>query len=111
MEEKPLDAFPQFFFSLIFFAPSFLIEQSLEAPKETGIKSEILLNFLSENNIFVSSSSACTGNSKSHVLTAVNLPENRIESAIRISFSIFNSVQDINKLCEFIKKAQKNLII
>ena len=76
-----------------------------------GLKSEVLVNFLSENNIFVSSSSACTGNSKSHVLTAVNLPENRIESAIRISFSIFNSVRDVDKLCDFIKKAQKNLII
>jgi cysteine desulfurase len=76
-----------------------------------GLKSEVLVNFLSENNIFVSSSSACTGNAKSHVLTAVNLPENRIESAIRMSFSIFNSVRDVDKLCDFVKKAQKNLII
>ena len=33
----PFEDFPQFFFSLIFFAPSFLMEQSLEAPKDTGI--------------------------------------------------------------------------
>lgn len=76
----------------------------------SGIKSEILVNFLSENNIFVSSSSACTGNSKSHVLLAANLPENRIESAIRISFSVFNSESDVDKLCEVIEKAKKNLI-
>ena len=76
-----------------------------------GIKSEVLVNFLSENDIFVSSSSACTGNAKSHVLTALNLPEERIDSAIRISFSIFNSEFDIDNLCEAIEKARETLIV
>ena len=76
-----------------------------------GMKSEILLNFLSENNgICVSSSSACTGNSRSHVLTAVNLSDEVVDSAIRVSFSIFNSENDVDLLIECIKKAKKMLI-
>jgi len=74
-----------------------------------GMKSEILLNFLSENGICVSSSSACTGNSRSHVLISANLPENRIDSAIRVSFSIFNSKDDVDKLVYYIKQAKEIL--
>ena len=76
-----------------------------------GIKSETMLNYLSENDIFVSSSSACTGNVKSRVLTEMKFPDNIIDSAIRISFSIFNSKSDIDSLINHIILAKKKLII
>ncbi|MDR1364558.1 MAG: cysteine desulfurase [Oscillospiraceae bacterium] len=68
-----------------------------------GIKSEIMLNFLSERGIFISSASACSGRYKSHVLDAMKLNENQIESAIRVSFSKFNSKNDIDNLIQNIK--------
>ena len=76
-----------------------------------GIKSETLLNYLSENGIFVSSSSACTGDAKSRILTEMKFPDNIIDSAIRISFSIFNSKSDIDDLIRYIVSAKNKLII
>ena len=76
-----------------------------------GLKSEVLLNYLSENGIYVSSSSACTGNARSRVLTEMRFPDSIIDSAIRISFSIFNSKSDIDELVHYIELAQKTLII
>ncbi|MDR1240907.1 MAG: cysteine desulfurase [Oscillospiraceae bacterium] len=75
-----------------------------------GIKSEIILNFLSERGIFISSASACSGNDRSHVLTAMNLDITQVDSALRVSFSRFNSRQDIDTLIANIKKALNDLI-
>ena len=41
-DESPFEQFPQFFFSLIFFAPVFLMEQSFDAPKAMGFNFVIL---------------------------------------------------------------------
>ncbi len=76
-----------------------------------NLKSEVLLNYLSENGIYISSSSACTGKAKSRVLTEMNFPSNIIDSAIRISFSIFNSTEDIDLLIYHINKAQNILVV
>jgi cysteine desulfurase len=70
-----------------------------------GIKSEVTVNFLSEKNIFVSGASACSGNKHSHVLTAMRLNPKRIESAVRLSFSRFNSKKDIDLLIKNLKSA------
>ena len=48
-------------------------------------------------------------NLKSHVLISANLPENRIDSAIRVRFSIFNSKDDVDKLVYYIKQAKEIL--
>ncbi|WP_064579823.1 cysteine desulfurase family protein [Streptobacillus moniliformis] len=62
-----------------------------------GAKSEVLQNFLSSNNIFISVGSACSSNKKdSHVLKALNISKDRIESAIRVSFSKYNSKEEID---------------
>ena len=52
-----------------------------------GIRSEVMLHFLSGKRIFVSSGSACAGKEKSHVLRAMGLPERQVDASIRISFS------------------------
>ena len=67
-----------------------------------GIKSEVLVNFLSERNIYVSSASACSGNKKSKVLSSMGLDDNVIDSSIRISFSVFNTFSDIDSLIDSI---------
>ncbi|CAM3113399.1 cysteine desulfurase family protein [Streptobacillus ratti] len=66
-----------------------------------GAKSEVLQNFLASNDIFISIGSACSANKKdSHVLKALNIPKERIESSIRISFSKYNNKGEIDKFFE-----------
>lgn len=63
-----------------------------------GIKSETMLHFLESKGIYVSSGSACAKGKKSHVLTSMNLPQNRIDSALRISFSKYSLKEDVDAL-------------
>ncbi len=74
-----------------------------------GFRSETLLHFLAERNIFVSSGSACAKGHKSHVLTAMKLDISRIDSALRISFSEENSTDDIKILADSLKNAVSTL--
>ena len=53
----------------------------------TGIRSEIMLHHLESRGVYVSSGSACSKGAKSHVLAAMGLSQQRIDSALRISFS------------------------
>ncbi len=54
-----------------------------------GILSEVLLHALESKGVFVSSGSACSSKKKTYstVLQAMEIPEARLESAIRFSFS------------------------
>jgi len=63
-----------------------------------GIKSEPMLNFLSGKGICVSSGSACSKGKKSHVLMQMGLDRRRLDSPLRISFSRFTTVQEIDAL-------------
>ena len=65
-----------------------------------GVPSEIMLHFLESKGIFVSSGSACSKGAKSEVLKAYGFPEERIRSALRISFSKDNTLEDIDLLSE-----------
>lgn len=53
------------------------------------IRGEVLLHYLEEKEIYVSTSSACSskGTEKSHVLKAIKLRDNEIEGTIRYCFS------------------------
>lgn len=64
------------------------------------VRAETMLHFLSERGISVSSGSACGKAKPSHVLTAMRLPEERIASSIRASFSRFTTEEDILALAE-----------
>lgn len=72
-----------------------------------GIKSEPMLNFLSDKGIYVSSGSACSKGKKSHVLTQMNLDRRRLDSPIRISFSRYTTIQEIDALILGIAEAKK----
>lgn len=67
-----------------------------------GIRSETMLHFLEEDGIYVSSGSACAKGHKSHVLSAMGLPAERIDSAVRVSFCDSNTAEEadifVNKL-------------
>ena len=74
-----------------------------------GFKSETLLHFLEERNIFVSSGSACAKGKGSYVLDEMGLERARIDSALRISFSRFSAKEDIDRLTEALTEATKTL--
>lgn len=58
------------------------------------VKAQTMLNFLSEQGVYVSSGSACAKGAKSYVLTALGLPRERIDSALRVSFCRYNTRDD-----------------
>lgn len=72
-----------------------------------GYRSETLLNFLSDVGIYVSSGSACAKGHKSHVLTAMGLPDRIIDSSLRISLSRFTEKQELDFFLQSIDKAMK----
>lgn len=74
-----------------------------------GIPSEVMLNYLSEMGIYVSSGSACSKGHKSRVLSAMNLNDERINSALRISISRFTTKEEIDYLLYGIANAQKTM--
>lgn len=74
-----------------------------------GFKSETLLHFLSERDIFVSSGSACAKGAKSPVLQAMGLPETEIDSALRISLCHNNTPEDIDRFADALIAATQTL--
>lgn len=64
------------------------------------IRSETMLHALSQRGIYVSNGSACSSHSKnlSSALMAFGLSESETESSIRISFSKFNTEDDVYAL-------------
>jgi cysteine desulfurase len=65
-----------------------------------GIRSETMLHHLEESGVYVSSSSACAKGKRSYVLEAMGLPDDRIDSSLRISFSKYNTKNDIDAILQ-----------
>ncbi|MBR2640031.1 MAG: cysteine desulfurase [Oscillospiraceae bacterium] len=74
-----------------------------------GIRSEIMLHFLENRGIYVSSGSACALGAKSHVLAAMGYDSARIDSAIRISFGRETEKEDIDELVAALSDAISTL--
>ncbi len=69
-----------------------------------GLPSQPIVNLMSSKGIGISAGSACKMGHRSHVLTAMNLPADVIDSAVRISFSRYNTVEEIELLSLAIKE-------
>ncbi len=74
-----------------------------------GYKSEPMLNALAMENIFVSKGSACAKGHRSYVLSEIGLSNDRIDSAIRISFSRENTLNEIETLKNVIIKITEKM--
>lgn len=74
-----------------------------------GIRSETMLHHLAQNNVYVSSGSACAKGKPSHVLSAMGVSRDSADSALRISFSKLNTKDDIDALVEHIIEGIDNL--
>ena len=75
-----------------------------------GLKSETLLHFLEQQEIYVSSGSACSRGKKSVVLKAFGLPDAVSDSTVRISTSVSTTREDIDALVSGIDSALKTLV-
>ncbi len=75
-----------------------------------GIRSETMLHYLEQFEIYVSSGSACAKGKPSHVLQAMKLDRDLADSALRISFSTENTEDDIDALCDAIDNGMKKLV-
>ena len=74
-----------------------------------GYRSETLLHFLESRNVFVSSGSACAKGHGSYVLNEMGYDKKRTDSALRISFSRFNTKEDADMLVSALEDAKKQL--
>lgn len=74
-----------------------------------GIRSETMLHHLERSGVYISSGSACAKGEKSHVLKAQGLSDSLLDSAIRVSFSRFNTDEDVDALVCGIKDGLNKL--
>lgn len=65
-----------------------------------GVRSEIMLHFLEEREIYVSSGSACSKGKTSGVLAEFGVSDKDADCAVRVSFSPFTQDSDIDALAE-----------
>ena len=70
-----------------------------------GIPSEVLINHLSRQGIYISAGSACKRGHRSEVLRAIGLPVQQIDAAVRVSFSRYSSDADADALVSGIEAA------
>lgn len=75
-----------------------------------GVRGEVLLHYLEQKEIYVSTGSACSSKKKgSHVLNAIGLTPDEIEGAIRFSLSDLNTKEEIMKTVEVLKESVSDL--
>lgn len=74
-----------------------------------GIDGEGLLNMLDIHDICISIGSACNSKSqdRSHVLLAMGMDKERIDSSVRISIGRYNTEDEIKELVKWISKCHK----
>lgn len=76
-----------------------------------GMRGEVLLHYLSDKGVYVSTGSACTSKDTkdSHVLLAMGLRDREIKGSIRLSFQEDTTEEEINYAAESVKEAVKFL--
>lgn len=74
------------------------------------IRGEVLLHYLEQKGIYVSTGSACSSKKKgSHVLQAIGLTSNEIEGAIRFSLSDLNTQEEMLEVIKILKESVNDL--
>jgi cysteine desulfurase len=72
-----------------------------------GVKSEIMLHFLAEHDIYVSSGSSCARGKKSQILPAYGVSDRETDTAIRVSFGWQNTLAEVDKFIEVLEAGIK----
>ena len=94
--------------AVIFHTPRFNVPYIIHL-SVPGYKSETMLHFLAQKEIYVSSGSACSKGAKSPVLTALGLPVAEIDSALRISLCMDNTLEDMDYFADALLEAMEKL--
>lgn len=76
-----------------------------------NVKPEVVIQALTAKNIYVSTKSACSSkqSTPSRILLAMGLGKARAESAIRISFSFDNTIEEVNQFLQVLETIIKQL--
>ena len=75
-----------------------------------GVRGEVILHYLEQKEIYVSTGSACSSKKKgSHVLNAIGLTPEEIEGAIRFSLSDLNTKEEILETIKVLKESVSDL--
>ena len=74
-----------------------------------GYKSEVVVRFLSDRGVYISSGSACHKGKPSHVFAALKLPKGERDGVLRISFSYDTKQEDVDALIQGLKGASEKL--
>ena len=74
-----------------------------------GYKSEVIVRFLSDRGVYISSGSACHKGKPSHVYAALKLPKPVQDGVLRISFSYNTTREDVDALVTALQAAQQQL--
>jgi len=74
-----------------------------------GWRSEVLMNYMETQGIYVSKSSACKKGGRSHVLEAIGLEPKVIDGAIRVGLSRYTTQDDLLAFCRSLKEARDSL--
>lgn len=74
-----------------------------------GYKSEVVVRFLSDRGVYLSSGSACHRGRPSHVFAALKLPKALLDGALRVSFSYDTSREDVDALMDGLRGAKEQL--
>ena len=74
-----------------------------------GVPSQVLINYLSQREIYVSAGSACKRGHRSEVLTAMGLDPARIDSAVRASLSRETTEEEILRFADALADAAGSL--
>lgn len=69
-----------------------------------GVPSQVSVNALSNAGVYVSAGSACSKGHRSETLVSMGLDTSRIDTAIRISLSRYTVKEEIDLLCDELKK-------
>ena len=99
-----LKAFPE----VIINSPENAVPEVLNF-SEMCIKSETMLAFLAEEQIYVSSASACGRGQPSHTLAAMGRDPLAIDTAIRVSFCADNTPEDVDAFLNRFEDGMKHL--
>ena len=75
-----------------------------------GYKSEVIMNFLEAEGIYVSKSAACKKGARSRVLEAMRLKSAVIDGAVRVSFSGTNTREEAEYFVDKFKAAAARLL-
>lgn len=74
-----------------------------------AVKSQTMLNYLSDRQIYVSSGSACDRGEPSHTLAAMGCDPNTIDTALRVSFCADNTEEDVDALLAALRQGLAEL--